>query len=171
MTPWRVVILENEYLSCRILPDLGGHLHGCTDRITGKEIFYSNPAIRRTGESPRGTFIATGIESSFPIAHSRVDSSPVDYAWSLRDGVGRVVVEDTDRTSGMQWRDEFILHPGSTVLEQRVTLYNGSAARRGYQMVGQCRRGTGRPASSRRLSREMDAAPRGRPHDIVAHRR
>jgi len=133
MTPWRVVILENEYLSCRILPDLGGHLHGCTDRITGKEIFYSNPAIRRTGESPRGTFIATGIESSFPIAHSRVDSSPVDYAWSLRDGVGRVVVEDTDRTSGMQWRDEFILHPGSTVLEQRVTLYNGSAARRGYQ--------------------------------------
>jgi tetratricopeptide (TPR) repeat protein len=131
-TPWRVLILENEYLSCRILPDLGGHLHGCTDRITGKEIFYSNPAIRRTAESDRGSFISTGIESSFPIAHSRVSSSPVDFAWSVRDGMGRVVVEDTDRTSGMQWRDEFILRPGSMVLEQRVTLYNASPARRAY---------------------------------------
>jgi len=132
MTEWRVLILENEYLSCRILPDLGGHLHGCTDRITGKEIFYANPAVRRTFESVRGAFIAMGIESSFPIAHSRVSASPVDFAWSLRDGIGRVVVEDTDRTSGMQWRDEFILRPGSAVLEQRVTLYNGSTARRGY---------------------------------------
>ena len=48
-----------------------------------------------------GAFIATGIESSFPFAHSRVSASPVDFAWSLLDGVGRVIVEDTDRTSGM----------------------------------------------------------------------
>jgi tetratricopeptide (TPR) repeat protein len=129
---WRVVTIENEYLSCRVMPDLGGHLQGCTDRITGREVFYSNPVVRRTADNDRGTFIAMGIESSFPIAHSRVDASPVDYAWSIRDGVGRVVVEDTDRTSGMQWRDEFILRPGSSVLEQRVTLYNGSPARRGY---------------------------------------
>jgi hypothetical protein len=133
MTQWRVIILENEYLSCRVLPDLGGHLQGCTDKIAGREIFYSNPVIRRDIASARGSFISTGIESSFPIAHSRVSSSPVDFAWSVRDGVGRVVVEDTDRTSGMQWRDEFILRPGSALLEQRVTLYNGSAARRGYQ--------------------------------------
>ncbi len=132
MTAWRVLILENEYLSCRVLPDLGGHLHGCTDRVTGKEVFYSNPTIRRTGESVRGSFIATGIESSFPVAHSRVAGSPVDFAWSVRAGVGDVVVEDTDRTSGMQWRVEFILRPGSALLEQHVTLYNGSVARRGY---------------------------------------
>ena len=132
MTPWRVLILENEYLSCRVLPDLGGHLHGCTDRITGREIFYANPAVRRTAESVRNSFIAMGIESSFPFAHSRVASSPVDFAWSVRDGAGRVVVEDTDRTTGMEWRDEFILRAGVAALEQRVTLYNGSAARRGY---------------------------------------
>ncbi len=132
MTPWRVLILENEYLSCRVLPDLGGHLHGCKDKITGREIFYANPAVRRTAESVRGSFIAMGIESSFPMAHSRVDSSPVDFAWSLHDGVGRVVVEDIDRATGMEWRDEFILRPGSAVLEQRVTLYNGSPVRRGF---------------------------------------
>ena len=57
MTDWRVVVLENEYLSCRVLPDLGGHLHGCTDRITGREIFYSNPVIRRTTGLLFGIFV------------------------------------------------------------------------------------------------------------------
>lgn len=85
MTAWRTVVIENEYLSCRVLPDLGGHLHGCTDRISGKEIFYANPAVRKTG-APRGSFLSTGIESSFPYAHSRVGSSPVDFAYSLIDG-------------------------------------------------------------------------------------
>ncbi|MDP9169127.1 MAG: DUF5107 domain-containing protein, partial [Acidobacteriota bacterium] len=44
-----------------------------------------------------------------------------------------MIVEDTDRVSGMTWRDEFILRPGSAVLEQRVTLHNGTEARRGFQ--------------------------------------
>ncbi len=130
---WRVIVLENEYLTCRILPDLGGHVHGCTDKVAGKEIFFANPAIRKTAEQGRGGFISTGIETSFPIAHSRMSGWPVDCAWSVKDGVGRVVVEDTDRVSGMEWRVEFILRPGERMLEQKGTIYNGSAARRGYQ--------------------------------------
>jgi tetratricopeptide (TPR) repeat protein len=132
MTQWRAIILENEYLSCRVLPDLGGHLYGCTDKLSGLEMFYANPAVRRGPESTRGAFVAMGIESSFPFAHSRVGSSPVDYAFSESDGIARVIVEDTDRVSGMSWRDEFVLRPGSAVLEQRVTLYNGTPARRGF---------------------------------------
>ena len=133
MTPWRVIVLENEYLSCRILPDLGGHLQGCTDRITGQEVFYSNPAVRLTSDSERHEFYGSGIETSFPVAHSRVTGSPVDFGWSVSGGVGRVVVGDTDRTTAMTWRAEFILRAGSAVLEQRGIIYNGSPARRGYQ--------------------------------------
>jgi tetratricopeptide (TPR) repeat protein len=129
---WREIVIENEYLRCRVLPDLGGHLYGCTDKIVGREIFYANPAYRPGGENGRNGFFSTGIESSFPIAHSRVTTSPVDYAYSIKGGIGRVVVEDTDRVSGMQWRVEFILRPGVAVLEQHVTLHNGSTARRAY---------------------------------------
>src|ERR1700712_5559482 len=32
---WRALVVENEYLSCRILPDLGGHLYGCLDKLAG----------------------------------------------------------------------------------------------------------------------------------------
>ena len=88
---WRTIVLEDEYLTCRVLPDLGGHLHGCIDKTTGKEIFYANPAVR-SGMGGGRAFIATGIESSFPIAHSRVSGSPVDFAYSDRDGIGTVVV-------------------------------------------------------------------------------
>lgn len=135
---WRAIVIENEFLSCRVLPDLGGHLHGCTDKVSGKEIFYANPVIRTSPmrgspDDDRGSFIATGIESAFPFAHSRVGSSPVDFAWSVTDGTGRVVVEDVDRVTGMEWHVEFVLRPGVASLEQRVTLHNASPGRRGYQ--------------------------------------
>ena len=81
--------------------------------------------------APRGIFFRPG-SNRVPYAHSRVGSSPVDFAYSLTDGVGRVVVEDRDRVSGMMWRDEFILRPGSAVLEQTVTLSNTGTSRQPY---------------------------------------
>src|SRR5262249_55356333 len=36
------------------------------------------------------------------------------------------------RVSGMQWRVEYVLKPASTVLEQRVTLYNRGVSSRPY---------------------------------------
>src|ERR1700689_3005057 len=30
---WRAVFLENEYLKCTILPDVGGHIYTCIDKI------------------------------------------------------------------------------------------------------------------------------------------
>jgi hypothetical protein len=41
---WRTLNLENEYLKCTVLPDLGGHLYTCTDKINGASMFYANPS-------------------------------------------------------------------------------------------------------------------------------
>src|SRR6266581_9715871 len=30
---WRALFLENEYLKCTILPDVGGHIYTCIDKI------------------------------------------------------------------------------------------------------------------------------------------
>jgi len=35
---WRELTLENEYLYCRVFPDLGGHLYSCRDKINNVEI-------------------------------------------------------------------------------------------------------------------------------------
>ncbi len=130
---WRTLNLENEYLMCRVLPGLGGHLYSCRDKRNDREMFYANPVMKFGDVSLRGAWAAVGIESNFPVGHSRDTISPVDFVVrSDPDGSGRAVVENIDRATGMKWRVEYILHPGSTVLEQRVTLSNRSAMRWPY---------------------------------------
>lgn len=130
---WRTLNLENEYLLCRVLPDLGGHLYSCRDKRSGREMFYANPVIKKALVGLRGAWAALGIESNFPAAHTRVTTSPVDFALRTDPGgSARAVIEDTDRVSGTKWRVEYLLRPASTVLEQRVTLYNPGSARRAY---------------------------------------
>ena len=130
---WRTLNLENEYLSCRILPDFGGHLHGCLDKRNGRQIFYANPMLKKGPVGLRGAWVSMGIESNFPVAHSRSTASPVDFAWSTdADGSGRVVLENIDLVTGMQWRVDYVLRPGRAVLEQQVTFHNRGLARQPY---------------------------------------
>ena len=35
---WRALFLENEYVKCAILPDVGGHLYTCMDKLSGQSI-------------------------------------------------------------------------------------------------------------------------------------
>lgn len=127
---YRSVVLENEYLRCTILPDLGGHLYGCTDKTNGAEMFYANRSIKKAKVSYRGAWAAFGIEFNFPVSHNWVSLSPVPYAIQRHsDGSASVWVSNVDRVYGMQWRVELKLRPGSTVLEQHNFLYNRSATR------------------------------------------
>jgi tetratricopeptide (TPR) repeat protein len=127
---WRAVFLENEYLKCSVLPDLGGHVYTCTDKISGQPMFYANPSIKKAAISYRGAWAAFGIEFNFPVSHNWVSLSPVDFAFRTRDdGSASVTVSNVDRVYGMQWSVELVLRPHSTVLEERVTLNNRSDVR------------------------------------------
>ena len=127
---WRAVFLENEYLKCSVLPDLGGHIYTCTDKISGQPTFYANPSIKKAAISYRGAWAAFGIEFNFPVSHNWVSLSPVDFAFGTRDdGSASVTVSNVDRVYGMQWSVELVLRPHSTVLEERVTLNNRSDVR------------------------------------------
>src|ERR1017187_3583308 len=110
------------------------HLYTCRDKLSGTDVFYANTAIKKADVAPRGAWIAGGIESSFPIAHSRVAVSPVHFATTQNeDGSGSVFVAAVDRISGMEWRVAYTLRPGSAVLQQQVWLYNPGPVRHTYQ--------------------------------------
>ena len=127
---WRAIYLENEYLKCSVLPDIGGHLYTCVDKINGQPIFYANPSIKKAEIGYRGAWAAFGVEFNFPVSHNWVSMSPVDFAFARHeDGSASVTVGNIDRVYGMQWTVELVLRPQSTVLEQRVTLYNRSDVR------------------------------------------
>jgi tetratricopeptide (TPR) repeat protein len=132
-TDLRALYLENEYLKCSVLPDVGGHVYSCTDKINGREMFYANPSLKKQLIGYRGAWAAFGIEFNFPVSHNWMSMSPVDFAMRQNaDGSGSVIVGNIDRPYGMQWRVELILRPSSTVLEERVTLYNRGDYRRRY---------------------------------------
>jgi hypothetical protein len=122
---WRAVFLENEYLKCTILPDFGGHLYTCIDKISNQSMFYANPSIKKAEIGYRGGWAAVGVEFNFPVSHNWVTVSPVDFSYAKNaDGSASVFVGNVDRVYGMQWNVEMVLRPGSTVLELKVTLNN-----------------------------------------------
>lgn len=127
---WRTVFLENEYLKCSVLPDLGGHVYTCIDKINGKPLFYANPTLKKALIGYRGAWSAFGVEFNFPVSHNWVSLSPVDWSYATDpDGSASVTVGNRDRVYGMEWTAQLILRPGSTVLEERVTLTNRSDVR------------------------------------------
>jgi tetratricopeptide (TPR) repeat protein len=127
---WRTLNLENEYLKCTILPDLGGHLYTCLDKLTGASMFYANPSIKFARIAYRGMWAALGVEFNFPVSHNWMTVSPVDFAIRHNpDGSASVWVENIDRVYGMQWRVQLTLQPGRAYLQQRTTLYNRSDTR------------------------------------------
>ncbi len=127
---WRTLNLENEYLKCVILPDLGGHLYRCLDKRNGADMFYANPSLKFARIAYRGVWAAYGIEFNFPVSHNWMTASPVDFSTSTAaDGSASVWVRNIDRVYGMEWCVELTLHPGQARLEQKTTLYNPAAER------------------------------------------
>jgi len=127
---WRTLNLENEYLKCVILPDLGGHLHRCLDKRNGADLFYANPSLKFARIAYRGVWAAYGIEFNFPVSHNWMTASPIDFSTSTApDGTASVWVSNIDRVYGMEWCVELRLRPGQAVLEQKTTLYNPGRAR------------------------------------------
>ena len=130
---WRALRLENEYLNCIVLPDLGGHLYSCKDKLSGQEMFHANLSVKQAAVGVRGAWVAMGIEMNFPVGHTWTAVSPVDFATVQNaDGSASIWIGDIDRVDEMQWRVEFVLRPGSAVLEQNVYFDNRSAIRHRY---------------------------------------
>lgn len=130
---WRTVEIENEYLHCTVLPDLGGRIYSCIDKLNGHDLFYANPTFKKVLVGLRGAWVAAGTEFNFPVGHSWMSISPVDFATRQNaEGSASILVADTDRVYGMRWQVEMVLRPGSGVLEQHVRLSNPTAIRHRY---------------------------------------
>ena len=127
---WRTLNLENEYLQCTMLPDLGGHLYDCFDKIAGASAFYANSSLKFARLAYRGAWAACGVEFNFPVSHNWMTVSPVDFAIRREpDGGASVWVGNIDRVYGMQWHVRLTLHPGCAYLEQTNNIYNRGQTR------------------------------------------
>jgi hypothetical protein len=129
---WRTLNLENEYLACSVMPDLGGRLYSCRDKLSGLEMFHANPSVKKSLVGLRGAWTAGGVELNFPVGHSLLTTSPVDSGITRTADSASVWVAATDRLTGMRWRVEFTLERGVAALRQRVYLENATLVRHHY---------------------------------------
>ena len=99
---WRAIYLENEYLKCTIVPDIGGHLYTCIDKISGQSMCYDNSSIKTAAVGYRGAWAGFGIEFNFPVSHNWASMSPVDFAFRQNPD-GRDAVFVGTSTACMAW--------------------------------------------------------------------
>ena len=77
---WKVVVLENDFISVQIMPEIGGKVWTAIDKTTGKPFLYNNGVVKFRDIAMRGPWVSGGIEANYGIiGHSPSTSAPVDY--------------------------------------------------------------------------------------------
>lgn len=125
--PFRMIVLENDFLRVEVAPELGGRVYSLFDKRIGKEILFSNPVVKPVRILPIWAFISGGIEFNFPIAHSPTSIAEVGCQSGQRDSYGFVRVGEREARTGMEWVVELGLLEGAPLLIQRTAFRNCTA--------------------------------------------
>lgn len=80
---YRAIYLENKYLKIIILPQLGGHVYSVYDKIDSREVLFHYNVIKYSLVAIRGAWIPSGMEFSFPLAHTAITVSPVESCCAI----------------------------------------------------------------------------------------
>ncbi|MEK8128894.1 DUF5107 domain-containing protein [Paenibacillus filicis] len=123
--PYRIVFLENEYLSIQIMPELGGRIYRAIDKTNHYDFVYHNQVIKPALVGLAGPWISGGIEFNWPQHHRPNTFGPVEYKVETNtDGSKTVWVGEIDRMYGTKVSTGFTLYPGKAYLEIQAQLYN-----------------------------------------------
>ena len=131
---WKTVILENDKLRVRIMPQIGGKVWSVYDKVNGKEIFYDNDVVKFRDIAMRGPWTSGGIEFNFGIiGHTPSTSFPVDYRTVRKeDGTVSCYIGSIDLLTRTHWTVEISLPADKAVMTTRVIWHNGSGLYQPY---------------------------------------
>lgn len=125
---WKTVTLENNRISVKILPEIGGKVWGAHDKIAGRDFIYANHVMKFRDIALRGPWLSGGIEFNFGIiGHSPSTSTPID--WFTReneDGSVSCFVASEEYITRTRWQVEIRLGADADEFETRVVWYNAS---------------------------------------------
>lgn len=124
--PWKMVILENDYIKVYVCPDIGGKVWGAIEKSTGKEFLYYNHVVKFRDVAMRGAWTSGGLEFNFgDIGHIPTCATPVDYLTAEHpDGSVSCYVGALDIPSQTRWNIEIKLSPGKAYFETIVSWFN-----------------------------------------------
>ncbi|MFC9708424.1 DUF5107 domain-containing protein [Paenibacillus sp. NPDC056933] len=123
--PYRIIILENEYVRIEMMPELGGRIYRALDLTNDYDFVYYNRVIKPALVGLAGPWISGGIEFNWPQHHRPNTFGPVDCTFSSNeDGSATVWIGEIDRMYGTKMTAGFTLHPGKAYLAINAEVYN-----------------------------------------------
>lgn len=131
---WKVIRMENPYISLSVLPEVGGKVWGAREKSSGRDFIYTNHVMKFREIALRGPWTSGGIEFNFGIVgHSPSTATPVDYMTSENpDGSVSCVVGAMDLPSRTRWRVTVHLPKDKAFFETRAFWYNPSPYHQSY---------------------------------------
>ena len=126
---YRSIVLENEFLRARFLPELGGRLISLTDKASGRDLLYQNKTLYAGNLAMRNSWFSGGVEwNASIIGHNPFTCSPLFAARTqLADGTPVLRMYEYERLRGVSFQMDFFLPDGSRMLFARMRLVNENA--------------------------------------------
>lgn len=122
---YKAIYLENEYVRVMILPEIGGRIHIGQDKTNGYDFFYRQNVIKPALVGLLGPWISGGVEFNWPQHHRPSTFMPVHASIENgEDGSATVWLSEHDPMLRMKGMVGICLHPGRSVIEAKVRLYN-----------------------------------------------
>lgn len=122
---YKAIHLENEYVRLMILPEIGGRIHIGQDKTNGYDFFYRQNVIKPALVGLLGPWISGGVEFNWPQHHRPSTFMPVHSSIEHgEDGSATVWLSEHDPMLRMKGMVGICLHPGRSLVEAKVRLYN-----------------------------------------------
>jgi len=122
---YKAVYLENEFVRLMLLPEIGGRIHIGQDKTNGYDFFYRQKVIKPALVGLLGPWISGGVEFNWPQHHRPSTFMPVHTTIEYSaDGSATVWLSEHDPMLRMKGMVGICLHPGRSIVEAKVRLYN-----------------------------------------------
>ncbi|MCW3078791.1 DUF5107 domain-containing protein, partial [Segetibacter sp.] len=132
---WKIVKLENPYITVSVLPEVGGKVMGAVEKETNNEFVYLNHVMKFRAIGIRGPWTSGGIEHNFglDLGHAPWAAAAVDYIIKNNDdGSVSCIVGGLDLASRSEWRVDIRLPKDKAYFETNSLWFNPSPLHHSY---------------------------------------
>ena len=122
-----LIKLENEYIEVELLPEIGGKIHGATQKSNNYEFIYKNIVIKPAMIGIAGPWVSGGVEFNWPQHHRPTTFMPLEATiQEHKDGSVTVWMGEAEPFNRMRGSVGITVYPGRSVVEAKVIIYNRS---------------------------------------------
>lgn len=123
---YKAVLLENEFVKLKLLPEIGGRIFEAQDKTNANyNFFYQQKVIKPALVGLAGPWISGGVEFNWPQHHRPGTYLPTDvHIEEEADGARTIWMSEYDPINRLKGMHGIRLRPDSSLIELRGRLFN-----------------------------------------------